>query len=193
MAYPHLTRSGAVVTASLALLVMACGRNPPSGGVDPKDPRVAVPDASGRVEANTSDPGWASRLRAEAVCLIRTGDAEGCRGGEDPSPPCDARSAAEVDATLEALFQALPRVTLGSPFTVTDSIRAVLPNALVTRAVDDARRPTSCTDWQTGPPCVAVRTSGVWAVLYRSEPAPGPVQHVEILLSGPSCRSEINS
>jgi hypothetical protein len=171
---------------------MACARNRPPDGVDPNDPRVAVPAASARVEANTADEGWASRLRTQAVCLIRTADAEGCRGGEDPAPACDARSPAEVNATLETLFQALPRITLASPFTASDSVHVLLPTALVTRAVDDARRSSSCNDWQNGPPCVAVRIAGVWAVLYRSEPAPGPVQHVEILLANAQCRSDLS-
>jgi len=177
---------------AVAGLLMACARNPTPGAVNPNDPRVAVPDASARVAADVSQDGWTATLRGQAVCLIRTGTAVGCREGEEPTPTCDPRSAAEVDTTLAELFQALPRITLASRFTAPDSIHAVLPNVLVTRAVDDARRETSCTDWQNGPPCVALRTAGVWAVLYRNEPAPGPVQHVEILLADPPCRGDIH-
>jgi hypothetical protein len=34
-----------------------------------------------------------------------------CSDGEEPMPTCDPRSPAEVDATLDDLFQALPRIT----------------------------------------------------------------------------------
>jgi hypothetical protein len=180
------------MSLALAGLLMACAHNPPPGSVNPNDPQVAVPDARARVQANTSDEGWAAKLRRQTVCLIRSGTAAGCGDGEEAMPTCDPRSAAEVDTTLQPLFQALPRITLASRFTAPDSIHAVLPGVLVTRAVQDARRETSCTDWQNGPPCVALRTAEVWAVLYRTERAPGPVQHVEILLATPPCRSDVH-
>jgi hypothetical protein len=183
--------SGAAI-AVVAGYLMACTLHTQTIGVNPNDPRVAVPDASGRVEANTADSNWATRLRAQAVCLLRTGNAAGCRHDDEASPSCTERSEVEVNATLEALFGALPRITLTSPFTAVDSVHTVLPGAFVTRAVDDARRRASCGDWQGGPPCIAVRTADVWAVLYRTEPAPGPVQHVEILLAVAPCRANIN-
>ncbi len=36
-----------------------------------------------RVEAEVGEGHWADTLRSQAVCLIRTGNAAGCRGEEE--------------------------------------------------------------------------------------------------------------
>ena len=185
----RILRSRAAVVAAAGWLLACAGRHEDTG----VDPQVAVPDASARVEADVGEGDWADQLRSQAVCLIRTGNAAGCRGEDEADEVCDPRSEAEVSASLDSLFQALPRITLKSPFSVPQDVKAFLPGAVVTRAVDDARRSRSCLLWEEGsPPCVGVRTAGVWAVLYRNDPAPGPVQHVEILLAGDPCPSNIN-
>jgi len=189
MRYMRMLRSRTAIVVAAGWLLACAGRREDTG----VDPQVAVPDAGGRVEADVGEGDWATTLRAQAVCLIRTGNAAGCRGEEDRDEACDPRSDAEVSASLDPLFQALPRITLKSPFSVSQDVKAVLPGAAVTRAVDDARRSASCLRWEEGsPPCAAVGTAGVWAVLYRTDPAPGPVQHVEIMLAEGPCRSNIN-
>ena len=189
MRYIRILRSRAAVVA--AGLLLACAGKRQDTGVDPQ---VAVPDRGRRVEADVKGD-WATTLRSQAVCLIRTGSAAVCRNEEPPKGLCDTRPEAEISASLDSLFQAIPRIKLENSFSVAQDIKELLPGAMVTVAVDDARRSRSCRNWEAGSlPCVGVQTVGVWAVLSRTDTTAvlGPVQHVEIMLPGDRCPSNIN-
>jgi hypothetical protein len=179
--------SAAAVTALLVLAACA------SRG--PKDELLyaPVPEADRRLafEVATEGPQALDRALEQAICLVQSSQFDECRVAPQTPDVCNQRTRAEIDDALRPTFMAL-RDSLGalrleSPSVAKVQLAALLPSAVVTDEVYDARRTDHCREWRSADgTCLGIRVDSLWLLL-RGKPAPdGTIQTVEVFLASPT-------
>jgi hypothetical protein len=200
------SQSGASVTSSVALsflvfLVLACGCCGSAGANCPTLPAdiPVVPIGEQRATVPSLNPGTADL----AVCVVRSKNAGDCIEGGPSIPVCVAKSAAEVKGELAPFLDKLasvklkgPSDTAPSPTSAVQRIQTLIPGALATTAVHDARREHACSDVAKDPktgegPCVAVRFDKLWVLLHTLPGGDGTITSYDLFPTYDHCDNEI--
>ncbi len=155
-----------------------------------------VPEATARLEyglptGSNGKQNVLAKALDDAVCLVRTGEAEKCKDPHADLPVCDLRSKEEVRERLKTAFDALDSLELKSTFSINNEIREQIPDAMPMRRVRDARQRYDCKDWTRQNPCVAFKYDILWFLLERRAPGIGAADHIEIFLAEAACMHDI--
>jgi len=155
-----------------------------------------VPEAMARLEYDLpADSNGKQSVLAkaldDAVCVVRTGKPEECKGPHDQLPVCDLRSKEEIRKRLKPAFDALAILKLVSPSSINYEIKKQIPGATPMTRVRDARQRFDCRDWTQQKPCVAFKYNILWFLLERRAPGKGVADHIEIFLAEPACKQDI--
>jgi hypothetical protein len=176
------------------VLVTVCVLSACSSAKGPGDSLMgaAVPEQPRRVEYTlTADTTAAVEdAVAGATCLLRSGwqGAPDCRFDPTEALPCNFRTADEIAQRFRPVFDTLLRLRLTSPSVVKPQVTDLLPGAVATDEVHDARRAALCREWrQADGACLAVRYDALWILLHAPPPGDGAIDRVELFLAEDTC------
>jgi len=152
---------------------------------------VPVPVKSERLEL--SFPLNAEQAASSIACLVRTGSPQyNC--GDPGTPICDVRSQEELSNEYRPMLMKLDGFVFESSFSFNDTLRKRIDEgASETLNIADARRSNSCREWLPEGACGAFRYRGLWFLIKRKDPLPGPIQEMEVFLADMPCRKEMSN